>query len=128
MHVCLMLCIIYALLLKIQRNDLTCKRLSYKTFLVTIREQELIPCLNFQGRRDEIFKQNTKYKKIWKAIQKRDAQMSEEESKKVDFERRFLAKHIQKFFSVLDSIHKPPETMEETEEKTEEQAEEKKGL
>ena len=37
-------------------------------------------------------------------MKKNDAKLSETEKVKVDFERQFLSKHIDKFYKILDSI------------------------
>lgn len=56
------------------------------------------------GRRDALFKANIKYKKYFNAFQKRDAKLSKEDLEEVHFERNFLARLIEKFFNILDSI------------------------
>ena len=62
--------------------------------------------MNFskQGKRDEIFKNNPKYKKFFNLIKKNDAKLSEEQMKRVTFERSFLCDMIKKFLGVLDTI------------------------
>ena len=57
-----------------------------------------------QGQREALFKANIKYKKYFNAFQKRDAKLAKEDLEEVHFERNFLARLIEKFFSVLDSI------------------------
>lgn len=64
----------------------------------------IIDLIYLQGRREEIFKQNPKFKKFWNVINKKDAKADEETKKRSDFERKFLAKHIQKFFHALQTI------------------------
>ncbi|XP_005109242.1 RNA helicase aquarius [Aplysia californica] len=56
------------------------------------------------GRREALFKNNPKYKKFFNAFKKRDAKLSPEELNTVQFERNFLARLIEKFYSILDSI------------------------
>ncbi len=60
-----------------------------------------------ESRREEIFKHNLRYKKFWNAIKKSDKRATEDSKKKLEFERKFLARHIQKYMKVLSSI---PET------------------
>ncbi|XP_055884455.1 RNA helicase aquarius-like [Biomphalaria glabrata] len=56
------------------------------------------------GRRETLFKSNPKYKKFYNAIKKRDAKLDSEEMETVQFERNFLARLIENFFFILDSI------------------------
>ena len=56
-----------------------------------------------QGRREDIFKTNPRYKKFWNLTKKNDNKTDEETKKKLEFERTFLAKHIKKFYKILDS-------------------------
>ena len=58
----------------------------------------------YQGRRDVIFKENSKYRRFWNVIKKNDAKLNEGERAKIDFERTFLAQHMQKFFDVLQDV------------------------
>ena len=58
----------------------------------------------FQGRREEVFRENVRYKKVWSALKKKDGKLDAESLKKAQFDRAFLARHIQKFFNILDSI------------------------
>lgn len=57
-----------------------------------------------EGRRETMFKANIKYRKFYNAFKKRDSKLTEEELNTVVFERTFLARLMEKFFSVLDSI------------------------
>ena len=63
-------------------------------------------CFNIflQGKREEIFKNNKKYKKIWKLIKKQDTKSDDEIKEKNKFERHFLADHIKKYFGILELI------------------------
>ncbi|ESP05343.1 hypothetical protein LOTGIDRAFT_227972 [Lottia gigantea] len=56
------------------------------------------------GRRDEIFKGNTKYKKVFNVIKKNDKKLDEERLKVVTSERQFLSKTIHKYFDILKQI------------------------
>ncbi|KAJ3647430.1 hypothetical protein Zmor_019309 [Zophobas morio] len=53
------------------------------------------------GRRDHEFKKNPKWRKYWKAIQKKD---KPEELEKLTWERTFLHSLMLKFMSILDTI------------------------
>ena len=44
-----------------------------------------------------------KWRKFWKILQKKDAQLDDKERAKLDFQRRFLYNLIQKFLKILDS-------------------------
>jgi hypothetical protein len=57
-----------------------------------------------QGKRDEIFKNNPKYKKFFNLIKKNDAKLSKEEMERVTFERSFLYNMIKKFLGVLETV------------------------
>lgn len=57
-----------------------------------------------QGKRDEIFRNNPKYKKFFNLIKKNDAKLSEDQMKRVTFERGFLYHMIKKFLRVLDTV------------------------
>lgn len=57
-----------------------------------------------QGKRDEIFRNNPKYKKFFNLIKKNDAKLSEDQMKRVTFERGFLYNMIKKFLAVLDTV------------------------
>lgn len=57
-----------------------------------------------QGKRDEIFRNNPKYKKFFNLIKKNDAKLSEDQMKRVTFERGFLYNMIKKFLTVLDTV------------------------
>ncbi len=59
-----------------------------------------------QGRLEDIFKQNAKYRRFWNVIKKNDAKLDPESHSRVQFERTFLSKHIKKYFKILDSIPK----------------------
>ena len=52
-------------------------------------------------------KQHNKYKKYWNRVKKNDSKLDEKQKENVQFERTFLAQHIEKYFKILDSI---PET------------------
>ncbi|KAK2168383.1 hypothetical protein LSH36_17g07036 [Paralvinella palmiformis] len=56
------------------------------------------------GRREAIFRQNHKYKKFWNVVKKNDLKLSESEKTNVEFDRRFLSNHMEKFCEVLESI------------------------
>ncbi len=56
------------------------------------------------NRRDFEFKKFPKLKKFWKAIEKKDKQLSDEDKKTVDFERRFLQNLIKKFLTYLGNF------------------------
>lgn len=53
------------------------------------------------GRREQEFKACPKWRKYWRAIQRKD---KPEQLEKLNWERRFLHKLILKFLSVLDTI------------------------
>ncbi|XP_062579933.1 RNA helicase aquarius-like [Saccostrea cucullata] len=57
-----------------------------------------------QGKRDEIFQNNPKYRKFFNLIKKNDAKLSEEQMKRVTFERGFLYNMIKKFLGILDTV------------------------
>jgi len=58
------------------------------------------------GRRDQIFKSNTSYRKFWKSFEKNYAKAEKDTKSQLESERTFLSKHIQKFYRVLGSIPK----------------------
>ena len=58
----------------------------------------------FQGRREELFKVNPKYRKFYNFIKKSDAKLDPEQLQKVQFEREFLSNLLKKFVKVLSSI------------------------
>ncbi|CAC5409596.1 AQR [Mytilus coruscus] len=57
-----------------------------------------------QGRREELFKGNPKYKKFFNLLKKNDAKLDEKKRAKVHFEREFLSKMLKKFDKVLSDI------------------------
>ena len=57
-----------------------------------------------QGRREQELNDYPKLKKYWKSLQKKDAKESEETKSKLDFERRFLKRLMQKFLNLLTTI------------------------
>ncbi|TRY75128.1 hypothetical protein TCAL_00660 [Tigriopus californicus] len=57
-----------------------------------------------ERRREFELKRIPKWRKYWKALQKKDAKESEEAKAKNEFDRHFLRKLIQRFLSTLDSI------------------------
>ena len=57
-----------------------------------------------QGRREELFKVNQKYRKFYNFIKKSDGKLSPEQLRKVTFEREFLSNLLKKFIRVLGSI------------------------
>ncbi|KAL5015941.1 hypothetical protein ScPMuIL_005530 [Solemya velum] len=56
------------------------------------------------GRREELFKSNPKYKRFFHLIRKNDGKLPEEQRKRLQFEREFLANTIEKFLGVLCTI------------------------
>lgn len=58
---------------------------------------------HFQKRRDQLFAENTKLRKFWNALKKKDAQMTPEQLKEAEFERTFVVKLMEKFFIILHS-------------------------
>jgi len=48
--------------------------------------------------------ESTMYRRYWRAIIKNDEKLDETTRQKVQLERTFLAKHIEKYLHVLDSI------------------------
>ena len=56
-----------------------------------------------QKRREAELRRIPKWRKFWKILQKKDAQLDEKERAKLDFQRRFLYNLIQKFLKILDS-------------------------
>ncbi|XP_052775236.1 RNA helicase aquarius-like [Mya arenaria] len=60
-------------------------------------------CL-LQGKRDELFKSNPKYKKFFNFIKKSDAKLDPEQRQKVEFERTYLHNVIKKYIDILNSI------------------------
>ncbi|XP_071117060.1 RNA helicase aquarius-like [Haliotis cracherodii] len=56
------------------------------------------------GRLEEIFQDHPKYKKFFNSIKKNDQKLTDEKRKKVQFEREFLSKLINTYFTILDSI------------------------
>ncbi|XP_074641983.1 RNA helicase aquarius-like [Tubulanus polymorphus] len=56
------------------------------------------------ARREEIFKENSKYKKFWNVLKKKDAKLDAETLEKLQKERTTLYELLQKFFKVLDSV------------------------
>jgi len=77
----------------------------------------------FQSRREQELKANTKWKKYWTALEKRDSKADAEAKKRLAFtlphklyntymffagrsqkDRRFLCNLIDKFFAILDGI------------------------
>ena len=59
---------------------------------------------NFQGRREELFKNNPKYKKFFNFIKKSDAKLTAEQRAKLEFERTYLHTLINKYINILNSI------------------------
>ena len=57
-----------------------------------------------QGRREELFRVNQKYKKFYNFIKKNDGKLSPEQLQKVTFEREFLSNLLKKFIRVLGTI------------------------
>ncbi|KAK6179554.1 hypothetical protein SNE40_011884 [Patella caerulea] len=56
------------------------------------------------GRREELFKTNTKYKKVFNIIKKSDAKMEKDKLQTVQKDRQFLSKTIHKYFGILKQI------------------------
>ncbi|KAF0312815.1 RNA helicase aquarius [Amphibalanus amphitrite] len=59
-------------------------------------------CL-LEKRREAELRRIPKWRKFWKILQKKDAQLDEKEKAKLDFQRRFLYNLIQKFLKILES-------------------------
>ena len=57
-----------------------------------------------QGKREELLSSNSKYRKIWSLIQRNDAKLDAVQKARVEFERSFLVKHIEKYFALLATI------------------------
>jgi len=60
--------------------------------------------LFFQGRREELFKGNPKYRKVYNFIQKSDSKLTPEQKQNVDFERNYLHNIIRKYIRILATI------------------------
>ena len=58
----------------------------------------------YQGKREELFKVNPKYRKFYNFIKKSDSKLDPEQLQKVQFEREFLFRLMKKFIKVLNSI------------------------
>ncbi|XP_018324373.1 RNA helicase aquarius [Agrilus planipennis] len=56
------------------------------------------------SRREQEFRQNPRWRKYWRAIQKRDKQETSEQLEKLNWERTFLQKLILRFLSILETI------------------------
>ena len=63
-------------------------------------------CVSCQSRREQVLAQSESnvYRRYWRAIMKSDSKLDEAAQQKVQLERTFLAKHVQKYFHVLDSL------------------------
>lgn len=81
-----------------------CKTINFSTVYFISTVDNIYIYFSKQGKRDEIFKNNPKYKKFFNLIKKNDAKLSEEQMKRVTFERSFLCDMIKKFLGVLDTI------------------------
>ena len=57
-----------------------------------------------EKRREMELKRNPKWKKYWKAINKKDAKATDEEREKAKFERAFLSNLIKKYLTVLGTV------------------------
>ena len=57
-----------------------------------------------QGRREQELNAFPKLRKFWKVIQKKDSKENEEGLKKLEFERHFLQRMMQKFLRLLATI------------------------
>jgi len=66
-----------------------------------------------EGRREQELNDYPKLKKYWKSLQKKDAKESEETKSKLDFERRFLKRLMQKFLNLLTTIQPEGEVDED---------------
>ncbi|KAK2717182.1 hypothetical protein QYM36_007331, partial [Artemia franciscana] len=60
-------------------------------------------CLQ-EGRREQELENNPRWKKYWKAFLKKDSKVPAEDKEKLDFERRFLKRLIEKFLGILEKI------------------------
>ena len=60
--------------------------------------------LELQGRREQELENNPRWKKYWKAFLKKDSKVPAEDKEKLDFERRFLKRLIEKFLGILEKI------------------------
>ncbi|XP_077992997.1 RNA helicase aquarius-like [Glandiceps talaboti] len=56
------------------------------------------------GRLEQELKANSKYKKFWGIIKKNDGKTDEKTLARLDFERHFMSRLIDNFFSILNSI------------------------
>ncbi|XP_037087891.1 RNA helicase aquarius-like [Pollicipes pollicipes] len=80
---------------------------SMEVELVRAQVQRLVSlpmwiCL-LEKRREAELRRIPKWRKFWKILQKKDAQLDEKEKTKLDFQRRFLYNLIQKFLKILES-------------------------
>jgi len=66
----------------------------------------MMMCVLCQSRREQVLAQSESnvYRRYWRAIMKNDSKLDEAAQQKVQLERTFLAKHVQKYFHVLDSV------------------------
>ncbi|XP_006823851.1 RNA helicase aquarius [Saccoglossus kowalevskii] len=76
---------------------------------ISIREQSvlmsfIIHCFNSLGRLEQELKTHPKYKKFWGIIKKNDSKADDKALARLNFERRFVAKIIDHFFTILNSI------------------------
>jgi len=63
-------------------------------------------CLS-QSRREAVLSDtetNSVYRRYWRAIMKNDSKLDDDARHKVQLERTFLARHVQKYLHVLNSI------------------------